>query len=223
MKIKKSGILCVFVMLLSLIQVQAQTTASGIDSLSSNNLLAELQLGTGVEGNLYHHTDPVIVTFDPYVNYYRWFVTEAIYASQITPITVAEPQDSLATIEIIPPGFNWGDSTYTIIVTAQDGSQNIYYIFGVYAVGQTELEAGSVSLYPNPSTGIVSVEVAEHIKEYTIEVISTTGQRVFSSEYEHIGAQTTLDLSNVENGMYYVILTDKESGKFTKEKISIVK
>ena len=229
MKIKKSGILCVFVMLFSLIQAQAQPTISGIDSLSSNNLLAQLQVGTVVEGDLYHYTDPVIVTFDPYVNYYRWILTDPIYASVIPPLTILELQDSLASVTVNPSSSlpsTWGDTNdymYEIIVTAQDGSENKYYINGVYAIGQTELEAGSVSMYPNPSTGIVNVEVAEGITDYTIEVISTTGQQVFFSEYEHIATQTTLDLSDVENGMYYVILRDTQSGKFTKEKITILK
>jgi len=189
---------------------------------SDNNLLANLQVGTGVEGELLHETLPQVVTFDPLVNYYRWVVTDPIYASQITPLTIALAQDPTATVDITHP-LTWGTNPYVIEVTAQNGDVNTYYINAVNAVSQAELEAGSVSIYPNPSTGLVNVEVVEDITDYTIEIVSTTGQKVFFREYENGNTQVTLDLSTVADGMYYVILTDAQSGKFTKEKVSIIK
>ncbi len=224
MKIKKLGILCVFAMLFSLIPLKAQTTTSNLASLSDNNLLAYLELGTGAfgEGQLYHNTLPIVVTFDPHVNYYRWIITDPIFASVMPPITFAEPQDSLATVEIIDP-LQWGLYTYEIIVTAQDGSINTYYINAINAVGQEEFEQDVLSIYPNPSTGIVNVEVTEDVKEYTIDVVSVTGQKVFSSKYENSNAQVTLSLSDIADGIYYIILKDVQSGKFSREKISILK
>lgn len=224
MKIKKIGILCVFATLFSLIPLKAQTT-SNLASLSDNNLLAYLELGTGMlgEGQLYHNTLPIVVTFDPYVNYYRWIITDPLFASVMPPITMAEPQDSLATVEIISP-IQWaGPYTYEIIVTAQDGSINSYYINAINGVGQEEFEQDVLSIYPNPSTGIINVEVTEDVKEYTIDVVSVTGQKVFSSKYENTNAQVTLSLSDIADGIYYIILKDVQSGKFSKEKISILK
>lgn len=225
MKIKKLGILCVFATLFSLIPLKAQTTTSNLDSLSDNNLLAYLQLGTGLEaeGQLFHNTLPIVVTFDPYVNYYRWIITDPLFASVTPPIAIAEPQDSLATIEITVP-LQWATPyTFEIIVMAQDGSINTYYINAINGVGQEEFDQDVLSIYPNPSTGTVNVEVTEDVKDYTIDVVSVAGQKVFSSKYENTNTQVTLSLLDIADGIYYIILKDIQSGKFSKEKISILK
>jgi len=161
------------------------------------------------------------VTLDPLVNVYVYYVTNIIDAATIPTILPVKQDPTADIINIVTPNA-WGDP-YKVDVQAEDGTINTYIFNTVNAVGQEELEAGSVSIFPNPSTGVVNVEVKEDIKDYTIEVVSTTGQKVFVGEYNNDNTQVSLDLSTVAEGLYYVILRDTQSGKFTKEKISIIK
>ena len=180
------------------------------------------QLGVEV-GQLALAWTPNVVngSFDPNEYEYWFYVTTPIEAASIPDINPVLMDPTSSFVNIITPTV-WGND-YKVDVVAEDGTTTSSYIFHtVNSVGQEELEAGSVSMYPNPSTGIVNVEVVENITDFTIEVVSTTGQRIFVSEYSD-NAQVTLDLSAVADGMYYVILKDSQSGKFTKEKISIIK
>ena len=192
---------------------------------TENRLLDVTFTQLGVEvGNLsLNGSFPNTSAFNPDSNTYIFYVTTAIEAASIPDInpTLMDPTTSEILQPITVP-VQWGDP-YKVDVQAQDGSINTYIFNTVNSVGQEELEAGSVSMYPNPSTGLVNVEVVEDITDFTIEVISTTGQRVFVSEYTNDNAQVTLDLSSVADGMYYVILKDSQSGKSAKEKISIIK
>ena len=192
---------------------------------NSNSLLASVSWVNGVGqtvGSLREENQPYgIVTFDPELFAYSFYVDNIIDAATI-PTIVPVRQDPTATIINTVNPTTWG-GVYKVDVQAQDGTISTYIFNAINGVGQAELEAGSVTMYPNPSTGILNVEVNEEIVDYTIEVVSTTGQKVFVGEYENDNAQVIIDLSSVADGMYYVILRDSQTGKFTEEKISIIK
>ena len=124
---------------------------------SSNNLLASLTFGSGTNGDLWQEAPGslyLIQGFDPNINDYRFYVSDAINASIIHSV-VAVPQDPNATVTVSEPtAYNNSADTYTIIVTAEDGSVNTYTIWPINGIGQEELETGSVTIYPNPSTGV---------------------------------------------------------------------
>lgn len=190
---------------------------------NSNNYLASLQVGDGTNGILYQGGlgDPYATQgFDPTVNEYRFYIDDLINASVIHVLT-AIPQVMTSDVEIISPLVYPG--TYYVHVTAENGDVNTYIVHAVNGIGQEELDAGSVSMYPNPSTGIVNVKVTDQISDYSIEVVSATGQRVFSNEYANDNNEASLDLSSVANGIYYVVVKDLQTGKSAREKISIIK
>jgi hypothetical protein len=194
---------------------------------STNNLLASLTFGSGTFGELYiggYGAAYGAIGFDPNENDYRFYVSSLIDASIIHPVNaVAQDPTAIVTVTNMPTLYSDVAHFYQIDVTAQNGDVNTYYIWPINGVGQNELDAGTVSMYPNPSTGIVNVEVKEDISDYTVEVVSATGQRVFFSEYTNDNAQVILDLSSVADGMYYVTVKDSKSGKYIREKISIIK
>lgn len=76
--------------------------------------------------------------------------------------------------------------------------------------------AGSVSVYPNPSNGIISVA---NVENANIEVINMMGQVVKSvkSEYEI----SSIDLSNFSNGTYFVRVI--KGNEVSTLKINLVK
>jgi hypothetical protein len=68
---------------------------------------------------------------------------------------------------------------------------------------------GDLLLYPNPSTGMVTIELPEHWRdELSIEGYSATGQRILARKVQHPGIERVqLDLGDLPRGMYYLHFT----------------
>ncbi|MEO0900133.1 MAG: M4 family metallopeptidase [Bacteroidota bacterium] len=90
-----------------------------------------------------------------------------------------------------------------------------------YATGSRDLsvsvgdvvEADGLVVYPNPSSGLVSIDIAEATGEYQFELINLQGQQIWKGK-EHVvgGAALQLDLSKVARGSYFLnIHKDDES------------
>lgn len=68
-------------------------------------------------------------------------------------------------------------------------------------------ELGLVNIYPNPSNGIFTMELAKLNRtfgtEYNVSVLNVLGQKVYSKTLDVIGHSVeTIDLSNMEKGIY---------------------
>jgi hypothetical protein len=61
-----------------------------------------------------------------------------------------------------------------------------------------------IRIYPNPSTGIITIEMDPGSGRYSIEVFSISGQTVFYGNYEYPLDKITLNLSDLSNGLYFV-------------------
>ena len=70
--------------------------------------------------------------------------------------------------------------------------------------------------YPNPTTGIISVEI-EGSFAYTLELIDVHGKRLDS--WSDIKGNTSLDLNKYPNGVYVVRFTTHSSKKSYIKKI----
>jgi hypothetical protein len=74
------------------------------------------------------------------------------------------------------------------------------------------MNQGNVKLYPNPTTGLVTIEGAQ--QGNTVRVFSSVGRSVMSMQ---VGAMNeTLHLNNQPAGIYMVIISDgkQEIAKF---------
>jgi hypothetical protein len=80
------------------------------------------------------------------------------------------------------------------------------------------LSAGNISVYPNPFNNILNVQVQadKYIEELTVEILNLYGQNLNSTKNRNVIGEinVTTDLSNLTNGMYFVII--KENGKQVK-------
>ena len=68
-------------------------------------------------------------------------------------------------------------------------------------------ELGLVNIYPNPSNGIFTMELAKLNRtfgtEYSVSVLNVLGQKVYSKTLDVIGHSVeTIDLSDMEKGIY---------------------
>jgi len=86
-------------------------------------------------------------------------------------------------------------------------------------LGLTELNAGSVLIYPNPAKNNLTVMVpAIGQVEGTIELYSVDGRKWFSQGINQ--SKTALDISALPAGMYFLKVVSKEwsgTGRFVKE------
>lgn len=77
----------------------------------------------------------------------------------------------------------------------------------VNAIEEHDL-ATMISLYPNPSTGIINVSVAEdNVDALTITVHNIIGEVVFTGKIPSGTTTYTIDLGNEANGIYLVTVT----------------
>ena len=90
---------------------------------------------------------------------------------------------------------------------------------GTSSIGVDELAATKVSVFPNPSNGVLNVELNANAAA-TVTVVDVLGQVVYRSNENFVaGERKMINLSNKAKGMY--ILTVEGEGVNTVERISI--
>jgi hypothetical protein len=81
------------------------------------------------------------------------------------------------------------------------------------AVNELEASLISLDLYPNPTSGILYIDMdAKNLKDLSIQVYSITGAELYKQSYTNIDGQfnTTIDVSKLTKGIYTVkLVTDK--------------
>ncbi len=101
---------------------------------------------------------------------------------------------------------------YDVTLTISDGeNENTIvkedFITVHYWVGFEESESFKYKLYPNPGSGMFTLEVNN---EVSVEIRNTVGAIVYQNE--HVSAKERIDLSQQARGIYLVIIrNDKES------------
>lgn len=84
-------------------------------------------------------------------------------------------------------------------------------------VSVTEIAEQTISIYPNPTTSIVHLNLAGKSIQ-NLKMVDVTGKII--SEKNHVNSTETIDLSNFSNGLYLVILQSEngtQSFKVVKE------
>jgi sugar lactone lactonase YvrE len=84
--------------------------------------------------------------------------------------------------------------------------QRIRYVAKPSAV--TILPAIAFSIYPNPSTGIFTIQINDAIKKYAVEIHDMVGTLVYQSEITNNKLQVALP--NVNSGLYFIVLRTGE-------------
>jgi PKD repeat protein len=87
------------------------------------------------------------------------------------------------------------------------GGGNFLYIDDINitgAVGISEAQQAGISVYPNPATNAVTVELANEMRNVKAEIRSITGQVISQSSITN--QKSTLDISNLSSGIYFLRL-----------------
>jgi len=77
---------------------------------------------------------------------------------------------------------------------------------------EEENSISGLNIYPNPSNGILNIELDEN-GEFSVEVTDIVGKIVSNN---NINSNTTLNLSELDKGVYFVTVSNNETMKTTK-------
>jgi hypothetical protein len=104
--------------------------------------------------------------------------------------------------------------TYSVTVTdANNCTASFTLTVPSFTALKENVASNSVSVYPNPTNGILSVKIDNlQLNNATIKVINLSGQTVYANTLRTFAnATTSIDLSNQSNGVYFVqIVSDKQ-------------
>lgn len=133
------------------------------------------------------------------------------------PLVLGTTMTQTATMEQVT-ATTLSDST-VIKVTAGDGVTMLNYTIH-FAVGGTDVNS-EVSLisnvYPNPTTGNVTIQLTELNSNTELTVIDMSGRKILSEQLSQL--QTTIDLSDNNSGIYIITVTSND--KLYREKVII--
>lgn len=86
--------------------------------------------------------------------------------------------------------------------------------------GISDVNAGSINLYPNPATTLVDVEIPNGISKGEVKIYDLVGKQISSTTFEN-ATMFALNVSGLSQGMYYVTVTAADGstyvGKLIKE------
>ncbi len=125
--------------------------------------------------------------------------------STVNPFTVTTPSVFVSAIPIIVT-----TPTYTNLTSTFDP---LLYCGIVTGINEIENNV-SVSVYPNPSNGIVNLEISDDYEGLTLKVSDAIGQTVLEKGIE--AHESSLNISNFPDGIYLLSVSGK-SGVFTKK------
>jgi hypothetical protein len=91
------------------------------------------------------------------------------------------------------------------------------YVLGNITTAVDEFQTLALSVYPNPSTGIINIASVSAISE--ISIFNILGRQVYSLISP--GMQQTIDLTSMEKGIYFLRFQIRESNDLGVEKVLI--
>jgi len=157
---------------------------------------------------------------DPYENYY--------YEAE-----VSRDSRNFSSIGSLPKNTTNSDA-YRISYTAPNDQKGTYYfrVKQVYANGyvrysnikQVVMESSAsfkFSVYPNPSSGIVGIKFDNIMEgQFDIQIYNTQGQTIVQKEIV-LNGQSSMQVTTLKSGVYWVRLTDKKTQSSSVNQILI--
>lgn len=99
---------------------------------------------------------------------------------------------------------------YAVMISGANGCTDTSECVAIEfaSLNESNLETG-ISVSPNPTEGVISISAVNYSGEVNIDVMDLTGKLIFSSkENLSTNALANIDLSQAENGMYIVNVSD---------------
>lgn len=105
-----------------------------------------------------------------------------------------------------PTGTYTSNGTYdvTLVVTDRCGATDdtiVTITVGGISVTENRYEA-TVDVYPNPTNGIINVNVSTGTSEYKVEIVDITGKLIYQQSKLQVGEDHSIDLGDKAAGVY---------------------
>jgi len=109
----------------------------------------------------------------------------------------------------------YGDAWIENVFPAEDGE---YSLLNFSTTGILDEDAiNDISIYPNPTTGIITIGNLEGFKNLQgLEITNITGKIVFQSEITNYQSSIEIDLSQLEKGVYFINFKGKDFNQVNK-------
>ena len=141
---------------------------------------------------------------DQYEQYGEDFCIDYIYEySMPTEGAVEGTMDVEADTDYIVMAFGYNAEGERGIITTEDFS----------TVGCIELNDIQFTVYPNPATSMLYVEM-ENDKDTQVSILDVTGRCVKSAELT--GNVSSINIEDVENGVYFIMIQQGENSSVRK-------
>ena len=73
----------------------------------------------------------------------------------------------------------------------------------------------AISLYPNPTAGVIHIQSSSTNKTYNVRVMNSLGQEVKS----FVGVNNSIDINELMNGIYIIAVSNSQTGKTLFSKV----
>jgi len=160
-------------------------------------------------------------------DYYCWYICYAPKDAGTVPVWVA-PDNLWLYIDSINSSFSVylnprGKSgiakyRYTFYPTENPTDTSFIDVTFDVVVGLEEYEMNSVKIYPNPSSDFINIDIDlknENILKYRL--INIEGKDILSGNLS--SGISTLNISNLNRGLYFIELLDENNHLFKSEKL----
>lgn len=97
-----------------------------------------------------------------------------------------------------------GGGAYYLVDDIRVSSDSLYTITALPKISRT-LE---LLVYPNPSSGKIKIKTQENFSQSIVKIFNSLGQEVF---YQKLIGTESLELNNLENGFYSIIITNSRN------------
>ena len=95
--------------------------------------------------------------------------------------------------------------TYTVTVTDENGCTASSE---VTQTGLNDLDPLAFGMFPNPTTGAITLQVSTEMHDVNLQVFDATGRVVFTQSNLILQGSTSLDFSNLSTGTYTIMLNN---------------
>lgn len=80
-------------------------------------------------------------------------------------------------------------------------------------IAENSIESNCINVFPQPTKGVLDIEICQESKEWSAEIYNSLGQIIMNF------SKNTIDISEFENGIYYIVFSIDGSNKKNIKKV----
>jgi hypothetical protein len=100
--------------------------------------------------------------------------------------------------------FEWWSS----LMCVQKNGEQIWGGSCYGLVGEDEIAAGELQIYPNPASGFIRITTPKNFDRAEVNIFNSLGQMVFENSMQ--SGNIVVDVSDFDRGMYFVLIKSEE-------------